>query len=205
MSVSKQNAMNCCDLLAHHWTSLFWRRDYSAVSSMESLLDQITTRQVTLELHARRCLGEARRYHAQKSKSLFRAKMLEHRRVNNQIMQLQQYKENALAQMDAMSNNDINQQFVRAMKGLASTNKNIAKEDVESTIDEMHESMSQAKELSSMLGQTVGDQFIDDEELEREFLEEEEHVAEVKLPSAVPATNQQITAETRPLRVAALD
>jgi uncharacterized phage infection (PIP) family protein YhgE len=139
---------------------------------MDTLLDQITTRQVNLELQAIRCMNEARRHRDAKAKPLFRAKMLEHRRIQNQMMQLQQYKENALAQIDALSNNEINQQFVRAMKGLANIHKGVPREEIENTIDEMQESMSQVKELSSMLGQP--NEYIDDDELEKEFLEEEE-------------------------------
>jgi hypothetical protein len=139
---------------------------------MDTLLDQITTRQVNLELQSIRCINEARRHRASKAKPLFRAKMLEHRRIQNQMMQLQQYKENALAQIDALGNNEINQQFVKAMRGLANIHKGVPREEIETTIDEMQESMSQVKELSSMLGQS--NEYIDDDELEKEFLDEEE-------------------------------
>ena len=88
------------------------------------------------------------------------------------MMQLQQYKENALAQIDALGNNEINQQFVKAMRGLANIHKGVPREEIETTIDEMQESMSQVKELSSMLGQS--NEYIDDDELEKEFLDEEE-------------------------------
>lgn len=164
-------------------------------TSLDSLLNTLETRQIQLELQDRRCVAEARRHHACGSKALFRAKMLEHRRLQSQLLQLQRYRENVHAQIDALSHHEINQTFMRAMAQQPAVDKKA----VADTIDGLHEAISSAKEMTEILGQPI-DAGVDvmDEELEQEFMEtmglepEEETTPLI----STPRPNHPIRAET---------
>ena len=97
-------------------------------------------------------------------------------------MQLHRYRENALAHMDAIRNHEINQTFVKAMQNAVKTHKQFAytREDATSTMDNLHESMNMAKEMTELLGQPIGGDVMDDE-LELEFLDEIAPAEEEKL------------------------
>jgi len=168
-----------------------YRSGISREASMELVLDNLTSKQVSLELHDRRCVAEARRHHACGSKALFRAKMLEHRRVQAQLLQIQRYRENVLAQIDALSNHEINQTFVEAIKGMTGAQKGASPKEVESMMEEFHESMGGVKELSELLGQPLMGEEILDEDLEQEFFEASavEPVKNETVAAAVPAKN----------------
>jgi hypothetical protein len=143
------------------------------------VMDQIDTRLVKLELQDRHCLSDARRHRASGAKGLFRARMLEHRRVQSQMAQLQRFRETAMAQFDALSNHELNQSFIRAMQGLVGGSKErvvTAREDAESVMEDFHESVSQGKDLSDFLGQPMSSSGalmaadeITDEELDAEL------------------------------------
>jgi hypothetical protein len=144
---------------------------------LDSVLENISSRQVQLELQDRRCVSEARRHHACGSKALFRAKMLEHRRFQAQLLQLQRYRENVNAQMDAMSHHQINQTFARAI-----AQGPLSREEAETVVEDLQESMSKAKEITDLLGQPLDSSMysedIMDEDLEQEFMETVERTAE---------------------------
>jgi hypothetical protein len=149
--------------------------DQQGLLQQETLLDQINTRLVQLELQDRRCIADARRHRAAGAKSLFRSKMLEHRRVQGQMAQNQRFKENAMAQFDALSNHELNRTFVRTMKSMVGASKSrvsAVREDAETVMDDFHDSISQVKDLSEFLGQPMSVDDVDDAELELEFLEE---------------------------------
>jgi hypothetical protein len=152
---------------------------------MQVVMDRLEVRQMQLEVQQRRCVCEAKRHRASGSKSLFRAKMLEHRRIQSQIMQLQKCKEGISSKMDALSNHELNQTYLMAMKEASSEAKQrlIPVSDAESTIEQMNEAIHGAKELSEFLSQTIEPDEALDEDLEQEFLDEVEHLA--VLPSAV--------------------
>lgn len=152
-------------------------------ASMEVVMDSLLSRQIQLEIQDRRCLGEARRLRG--NKTLFRAKMLEHRRLQAQLVQLQRYRENVQAQQDALSNHEINQTFVLAMQNAVKAHKLAVytKKDASDTMDEVHSSISSAREMTELLGQPVGEDVLD-EELEEEFLEAAGE-EQVTLPSVV--------------------
>jgi hypothetical protein len=185
------------DCLCTAYTHLLgYRRskEVDALLKQEVMIDQITTRLVTLELQDKRCLGDARRYKASGTRSLFRSKMLEHRRLQAQIMQLQRFRENVMAQFDALSNHALNRSFVSTMQDLVGKNKDRVaetREDAESVMEDFHESISQVKDLSELLGQTsavAGDE-VTDEELEAEFGEQElDHEERMEPPQ--PAVSQ---------------
>ena len=157
----------------------------STPASLDTLLGTLETRQIQIELQDRRCVAEARRQHACGSKALFRAKMLEHRRLQAQLLQLQRYRENVHAQIDALSHHEMNRTFMQAMAKRPAVDT----EDVSKTIDSLHETLNSAKELTELLGQPI-DAGVDvmDEELEQEFMdtmgdaEEEEEVVEKATP-----------------------
>ena len=142
-------------------------------------MDQLDTRLVQLELQDRRCLNDARRHHASKTKTMFRSKMLEHRRLQGQMAQLQRFKENAMAQFDALSNHELNRMFVKAMQGVMSSNKGLVsatREDAETVMEDLQESVTQGRDLSELLGQPMLNGMIasddaTDEDLESEFAE----------------------------------
>lgn len=139
------------------------------------VMDQIDTRLVRLELQDRQCLSDARRHRASGAKSLFRSRMLEHRRVQAQMAQLQRFRETAMAQFDALSNHELNQSFVRAMQGLVGGSKDkvaAVSKDAESVMEDFHESVSQVKDLSDFLGQSSASivaEEVTDEELDAEL------------------------------------
>ena len=167
---------NClCEFLSSVWCQLLkgsaYRSGLSREASMELVLDNLTSKQISLELHGRRCVADARRHHACGSKALFRAKMLEHRRVQAQLLQIQRYRENVLAQIDALSNHEINQTFVEAIKGASGLQKGVSPKEVSTMMDEFHETMGSVKELSEFLGQPLMGEEILDEDLEQEFFE----------------------------------
>ena len=178
--------MQClCEYVSTLWVGLWgYQHTNNALFQKEAVFDQLHTRLVHLELQDRRCVGEARRHRSAGAKALFRSKMLEHRRLQGQMAQLERFKESATAQFDALSNHELNRTFVKAMQGVVGASKGKAtREDAESVMDELHDSMSQVKDLSEFLGQPMinGMDEVDDEELELEFLQEEEVVVQPKV------------------------
>jgi hypothetical protein len=167
----------------NEWVSVFLSecvlslRGYSpapvrnSASDMNDVMEQLSTRLLTLELQVRKCVAEARRGKATQNKSLFRAKMLEHRRLNAQIAQLQRYRESALAHMDAMSNHEINQTFMRAIRGTVNGLK-VNHTEATTAVEDLQESMSSVKEISELLGQPLASvEEATDEDLDAEFME----------------------------------
>ena len=167
----------------NEWVSVFLSecvlslRGYSpapvrnSASDMNEVMEQLSTRLLTLELQARKCVAEARRSKAAQNKTLFRSKMLEHRRLNAQIAQLQRYRESALAHMDAVSNHEINQTFMRAIRGTVSGLK-VNHTEATTAVEDLQESMSSVKEISELLGQPLASvEEATDEDLDAEFME----------------------------------
>jgi len=143
----------------------------NVASDMNEVMEQLAARQLSLELQDRRCVAEARRTKGGLNKALFRSKMLEHRRLQGQMAQLQRYRESALAHMDAVSNHEINQTFLRAIKGSV-TGIKVSHTDAASAVDELQESITSVKEISDLLGQPLaGVEDVTDEDLEAEFME----------------------------------
>jgi hypothetical protein len=167
----------------------------NSASDMNEVMDQLAGRQLALELQDRRCVAEARRNRGGLNKVLFRSKMLEHRRLQAQMAQLQRYRESALAHMDAVSNHEINQTFLRAIQGSVSGIR-VNHTDAASAVENLQESISSVKEISDLLGQPVsGMEEVTDEDLENEFMEfttletiteVPQHVSEWDPPHAVP-------------------
>jgi hypothetical protein len=75
--------------------------------------------------------------------------MLEHRRLQAQLAQLQRYRESALAHVDAVSNHKINQTFLRAIQGT------VINADVSAVVEDLQESISSVREMSELLGQPL--------------------------------------------------
>ena len=169
------------DMSCTEWVSVFMSecvvsmRGYStvavrnSVSDMNEVLDQLVSRQSALELQDRRCVAEARRNRGGPNKVLFRSKMLEHRRLQAQMAQLQRYRESALAHMDAVSNHEINQTFLRAIQGTVSGIK-VSHSDAASVVEDLQESISNVKEISELLGHG-GVEDATDDDLDNEFME----------------------------------
>ena len=163
----------------------------NSAADMNEVMEQISSRHLVLELQDRRCVAEARRNRT--NKVLFRSKMLEHRRIQAQMTQLQRYRESALAHMDAASTHEINQTFLRAIQGTVSE---IKATDVTTAVDELHGSISSIREISELLGQPLmGIEEVSDEELESEFMEFAtlETITEAPMcdPPPLPARPQQ--------------
>lgn len=184
-----------CECLSTVWMQLM-HRVRSPQASFESVLDNLTTRLVHVELQERRCVSEARRLHANGSRVLFRAKMLERRRLQAQLLQLQRYKENVHARMDALSHHAINQTFMQAM----AVNKTLlSKEEIDATISDIHESVNNAREVTELLGQPIeaGIEEVTDEDLEEEFMES------LRTSEAVETTPPSYATLPQPAAVAA--
>ena len=164
--------MNClCEFLSNLWCQVL-RQPAPPGASMELVLDRLTTRQVQLEVQDRRCVCEARRHHATGSRTFFRSKMLEHRRLQAQLLQLQRYRENVVAQIDALSNHAINQTYVQAVKGASELRKGmLTVGDAEEAFEGINESMQGIRDVSDFLGQPLMPDATDDD-LEREFIED---------------------------------
>ena len=161
-----------CDFLSELWLSArgFPRHASSSTSgAIESVLDQLSQRQVQLELQDRRCVADARRCKAAANRAMFRSKMLEHRRLQAQLLQLQRYRESALAHLDAVSNHEINKSFMRAIRSTVSLSDD--RKEAEEAMDGLSESISHVKDLSELLGQSVLVEDVTDEDLEQEFEE----------------------------------
>ena len=157
-----------CEFLSTVWMQLI-HRVRSPEESLDSLLERLASQQVQIELQDRRCVSEARRHRESGMRALFQSKMLEHRRLQAQMLQLQRYRENVSAQRDALSHHEINQTFMRAM---ACNKILLTRKEEEDTISDIQESMSTAKEMTELLGQPIDTGLdVDDEELEQEFLE----------------------------------
>lgn len=195
-----------CDMVSELWMARTFNPLGAASSKaakvqIELLLDQLSTRQAQLELLHRRCIADARRHKASGQRKPFRERMLEHRRLQGQQLQLQRYRESALAQLDAVSNHEINQTFLRAMQS-----SGVGLKDARSAMDEMHETVSSVQEISAILGQPVGasDDVVDDDELELEFAEQEEAVAPAvvvlpDVPKAVAIERPAVETRMQPL------
>ena len=166
--------MSCaCDVVSEVWMAL--RSSIpskpSAKLQIEMLMDQLSSRQVQLEILDKRCILEARRHRASGLRAQFRSKMLEHRRLQSQLTQLQRDRENALAQLDAVSNHEINQTFIRAIQGTGlSKNMVDVKKDTQTAIEDLQETVSNVREISDILGQPMTED-IDDDDLEQEFMD----------------------------------
>jgi len=191
---------NClCEFLSGVWCQLLkgtaYRSGLSREASMELVLDNLMSKQVSLELQDRRCVAEARRHHTCGSKALFRAKMLEHRRIQAQLLQIQHYREKVLAQIDAMSNHEINQTFVEAIKGATGAQKGVSSKEVESMMEEFQESIGSVKEMSDLLGQPLAFEEALDEDLENEFLEASAEPAKTVAVPAAAKHSPKITAQ----------
>jgi hypothetical protein len=157
----------------------------NGASDMNEVMDQLAARQLALELQDRRCVAEARRSRGGLNKALFRSKMLEHRRLQAQMAQLQRYRESALAHMDAVSNHEINQTFMRAIQGSGIIKVNHS--DAASAVEDLQESISSVKEISDLLGQPLaGVEEVTDEDLENEFMEFTALETITEAPHAVP-------------------
>ena len=156
---------------------------------MHEVMDQLASRQLVLELQDRRCVAEARRCRGGVNKALFRSKMLEHRRLQAQMVQLQRYRESALAHMDAVSNHEINQTFLRAIQGTVSGLKAGQPADVSSAVEDLQESISSVREISDLLGQPLaaGVEEVTDDDLESEFMEFTTLETITEAPSAAAA------------------
>lgn len=139
-------------------------------AGIEQVIDQIASRTIQLEVLDRKCISEARRHRTAKATIPFRNKMLEHRRLQNQILQLQRYRESALAHLDAVSNHEINQTFIKAIQNAGGSMKSVAMKEAESAMENLQESVTHAQQLSDLLGQPIGDEVTDDD-LELEFFE----------------------------------
>lgn len=198
---------NClCEFLSTVWCHLLRRGAYrsgnSRSSSMELVLDDLTAMQIHIEVLDRRCVSEARRHHACGSKTLFRAKMLEHRRLQAQLLQVQRYRENVLAQIDALSNQAINQTYVQAIKGVAGTQKGFTVKEVETTMEDLQETMQSANELTDFLGQPITGQEVTDDDLEQEFLETVPPECPVVVPPPAGPAVVEAPVPVTPLRLA---
>ena len=190
-----------CDFFSTVWLHLL-QRTRSPESSLDSVLDTLASRQIQIELQDRRCVSEARRHHACGSKALFRAKMLEHRRLQAQLLQLQRYRENVHAQLDALSHHEINQTFMRAM----ATRPAFDRKEVTKTMDDLHESIKDAKEMTELLGEPIeAGMDVLDEDLEQEFLDSmmDEETSPLSMPSA-PVRAVEVVPPPRELALPAM-
>ena len=166
-----------CEFLSNLWVGLHstqYSRASASTASMESVLDTLTSRQIHMEVQDRRCISEARRHRASGSKALFRAKMLEHRRLQAQMLQMQRYRENILAQLDAVSSHEINQTFMKALRGAVGVKHDVAavRDDMEKTMEDFQDTIHQVKDMSDFLGNPIASTIeISDEDLEHEFMD----------------------------------
>jgi hypothetical protein len=199
--------MDClCEFLSNVWCQML-RRPQPTGSSMELVLERLTSRQIQLEVQDRRCVCEARRHHASSSRVLFRSKMLEHRRLQAQLLQLQRYRENVIAQMDAMSNHAINQTYVQAVRGASELRKGmLTVEDATEAFEGIDKTLQEVREVSEFLGQPLM-QDTSDEDLEREFMEEiavpeREPLLPPAATAPVAVTNTTLAATVVPRRAA---
>ncbi len=179
------NFFSECIFALHGYTST-----RNTAADMTEVVNKISARHLALELQGKRCMAEARRNQTS-NRILFRSKMLEHRRIQAQMAQLQRHRESALAHMDAVSNHEINQTFMRAIKGTAA---GLNVDDAAAAAKDMQESIANVNEISELLGQPVLLEEITDEDLESEFLEYSAQEAELPmmlptapLPSMQPA------------------
>jgi hypothetical protein len=103
-------------------------------------------------------------------------------------LQLQRYRENVHAQLDALSHHEINQTFMRAM---ACNKPLLSREEAETTLEDIQESVNGARELTELLGQPL-DVGLDvtDDDLELEFMESVVTEAP-RLPDAIIAPVRQ--------------
>ena len=184
-----------CEYVSSIWVRLLgYHRGYGKANhreTQESVSERLDMRQRQLENNAKKCITEARRHHSTGSRALFRSKMIEHRRIQAQLVQLQRFRNNAMTQFDALENYEINQTFVKAMKGVAGFDKDQIKktrEDAEKVVGDLHESLAEVDDLSDFLGHPVSQvEEIEDDELEKEFMDE---VGIVNDPVIVPIAEE---------------
>ena len=175
-------------------------------TGIEQVIDQIASRTIQLEVLDRKCINEARRHKSLGAKIPFRNKMLEHRRLQTQMAQLQRYRESALTHLDAVSNHEINQTFIRAIQGAGGGLKGIEIKEAESAIEDLQETVSHSEKLSELLGQPVGEEITDDD-LDEEFLElssAETVTVAPELPTSlpnIPAASVRVPVRPLELRV----
>jgi hypothetical protein len=149
---------------------------------IEQVIDQIASRTIQLEVLDRKCITEARRQRSLGAKLPFRNKMLEHRRLQAQMAQLQRYRESALAHLDAVSNQEINQTFIQAIKGAGK--KGIELKEAEIAIEDLQETVTKSQQLSDLLGQPIGEEITDDD-LDTEFMDFSTEETEITAPEVI--------------------
>jgi hypothetical protein len=162
-----------CDVFSEMWVALnsgyaMSKASTKAKVQIEMLMDQLSSRQVQLEMLDKKCIAEARRHRASGARTQFRGKMLEHRRLQDQLVKLQRYRETALAQLDAVSNHEINQTFLRAIQG--SGLGAIDTKETEKSMEELQDAVKKVRDISDILGQPLADD-ADDDDLDLEFME----------------------------------
>ena len=170
---------------------------------IEEVIDQIASRTVQLEVLDRKCINEARRHKSLGAKVQFRNKMLEHRRLQTQMTQLQRYRESALTHLDAVSNQEINQTFIRAIQSTGGAIKGMEIKEVKSALDELHETVSHSKELSELLGEPRGEEITDDDrDLEFMDISMEETITTAPEPAiSLPSAATKVPVRTPELRI----
>ena len=203
---ASRDPMACaCDWFAELWVFFLRRGPHVASAKMqiEMLMDQLSSRQVQLEMLDKRCILEAKRHRTSGLRTQFRYKMLEHRRLQAQLVQLQRYREGALAQLDAVSHHEINQTFVRAIQGAGFKPMDV--KETESAIEDLQETIINVNKISDVLGQPLSED-IDDDDLEQEFLDFAPPVSSAAVVSTMqlPPVPAQKTPQALELRTTAL-
>jgi hypothetical protein len=189
-----------CDLLAELRVAM--QSGYARTEARESnvgieqVIDQIASRRIQLEVLDRKCMNEAGRHRSFGDKMQFRNKMHEHMRIQKQLLQLQRYRETALAHLDAVSNHEINQTFVRAIQSAGGGKKGVEIKEAELAIEGLQETMTHAQQLSDLLGQPIGEEITDDE-LDTEFMDFSSKETEIS-PPMVEVTFPEVPAVKTP-------
>ena len=116
--------------------------------------------------------------------------------------------------MDAVSNHEINQTFIRAIQGSGMTLK-VSHSDAATAVEDLQESISSVKEISDLLGQPLaGVEEVTDEDLETEFMEFTalETITEApspavqwEVPSAIPSAATIAAPQPLELRTAVFE
>jgi hypothetical protein len=129
-----------------------------AEEQLERLLEQLERREDVLHESLEKCRAEA--LLLRKDRGRCKAKVAEYKRTVTQLERLVSYKEMVMQQMDAIKNTELNKSLITTLQESSRTLKALGVLDgvkqAEAVVQDVETSMSQALELTSVLGAPMG-------------------------------------------------
>lgn len=165
-------------------------RTLEAEEQLGRVLGQLERREETLAV-ARQRVGREALSHRERDRARCKNKLQEYRRICTQLERLVSYRDMINAQLDALKNTELNKTLITALQESSKTLRSLGivegVRQAEAVVSDVEQSMSQAQELTAVLGTPV--HMGDDDSLEAELQELlAAEAAEAAPPQPAPIT-----------------